>query len=89
MIVYKLGMCSQDFVFEILMVFTIITGNVKKKVKEKKPAYRKECRMWSKISFEYNRAQQIERLPAHCSYLINKLIFRIRDLPLSRLLKFN
>lgn len=72
------------------MVLTIITGNVKRKVREKKPSCRKGCRTWNKIDFEYNRILQIERkLPASHSYLINKLIHRIRDLCPSMLHKFN
>lgn len=71
------------------MVLTVITGNVKRKVREKKLSYRKGCRTWNKIGFEYNRILQIERrLPASHSYLINQSIYRIRDLCPSMLHKF-
>lgn len=87
---FKLETCSQNFGFGILMAFTVITGNVKKKVREKKPSCRKERRAWNKASFEYNRIQRIERkLPASCNCLTNKLIYRVRDLFLSALPKFN
>lgn len=79
--VFKLDRCSQDFVFGILLVLSIIAGNVKKKAREKKPSYRKACRTWSQIGFESNRILQIERrLPASRSYPINPVIHRIRDL---------
>jgi len=72
------------------MVLTVVTGNVKRKVREKKPSYRKGCRTWNKIGFKYNRILQIERrLPASRSYLINQPTYRTRDLCPSMLHKFN
>lgn len=61
--VFKLDTCSQDLIFKILMVWTVIAGNVKRKVRGKKPSCRKGCRTWNKTSFRYNRIPQIGRRP--------------------------
>lgn len=51
------------FNLKILMVWAVIAGNVKRKVRGKKPSCRKGCRTWNKTSFRYNRIPQIGRRP--------------------------
>lgn len=77
--VFKLDICSQDLIFETLMVWTVIAGNVKKKVRGKKPSCRKGCRKWNKTSFGYNRTPQIgRRPPVSHSYPTKQLTHRAR-----------
>lgn len=77
--VFKLDICSQDLIFKILMVWTVIAGNVKRKVRGKKPSCRKGCRMWNKTSFRYNRILQIgRRPPVSHAYPTKQLTHRAR-----------
>lgn len=77
--VFKLDTCSQDLIFKILMVWTVITGNVKRKVRGKKPSCRKGCRTWNKTRFGYNRILQIgRRPPVSHSYPTKQLTHRAR-----------
>lgn len=67
------------FYFQNSYVLTVIAGNVKRKVRGKKPSCRKGRRTWNKTSFGFNRIPQIgRRPPVSHSYPTKQLTHRAR-----------